>query len=139
MKLIFCRRNSIGSWLIRFFTWSQWSHCMIVDGDHIIDSTMMQGGVRRQPALAALEHYSVAEFVEVPVPDEEAALEFARAQVGKPYDWGVFLSFIVRRDWTEPDAWFCNELAEAALAYGGRPRFRASLSRITPQASWMVI
>lgn len=138
MRLIFCRKHSLGSWLIRVATWSRWSHCVIVDGTHGIDSTFLHGGVRRRPLGDSLAGYSHTAAVDIAVPDEAAALEFARGQIGKPYDWTAIVGFIVRRDWAEPDAWFCNELAEASLSAGGRARWRADLNRITPGASWAV-
>lgn len=139
MKLIFCRKPSLGSWLIRVFTWSPWSHCVIVEDDrHVIESTMAHGGVRRRPLLEIINEYSRVELVEIPLTDEQAALDFARAQLGKPYDWRAIFGFLLHRDWADDRAWFCNELAEAACVAGGRQRFRDSISRITPRESWMV-
>jgi uncharacterized protein YycO len=140
VKLIFCRRHSLGSWAIRFFTWSPWSHCVIVeDAEHGIDSTFAHGGVRRRLLSDILAECSRAVQVEVRAPDEAAALDFARLQLGKPYDWTAIVGFIVQRNWAEPDAWFCNELAEASLVAGGRPRWRSDLNRITPRDSWAVL
>lgn len=139
MKVIFCRRRSLGSWLIRLFTWSAWSHLAIVeDAETVIDSTFSGGGVRRRRLVEIVAEYSAIEEAEVPLADEQAALEFARAQIGKPYDWTAIFGFVLRRNWAEPDAWFCNELFEAAAVAGGSKRFRDRLSRITPRDSWMV-
>ena len=139
MKLLFCRSNTIGSWLIRSFTWSRWSHVAIVEDDcWVIESTLLGGGVRRKLLTAFVDEHSSVEPVDVRLADEEAALDFLRAQLGKPYDWTALLGFIFHRDWAEPDAWFCSELAEAAAVAGGRRRFREEISRITPRESWMV-
>ncbi len=139
MKVLFCRKPALGSWLIRAFTWSPWSHLVIVeDHEHVIDSTLAHGGVRRRRLIDIVNEYPVIEEIEVPLIDEQAALDFVRAQLGKPYDWTAIFGFLLRRDWAEPDAWFCNELAEAAFIVGGRRRFRDEISRITPRESWMV-
>ncbi|RTL37167.1 MAG: hypothetical protein EKK53_21595 [Burkholderiales bacterium] len=140
MKLLFCRQNSISSWLIRFFTWSPWSHVAIVENDeYVIDSTFLHGGVKRRPLLEAVQRYSRMELLEVDLANEEAAMEFVRSQIGKPYDWTAIFGFVFRRDWAEPDSWFCNELAEAAFVAGGRRRFREDIARITPRDSWAVV
>ena len=142
MKLIFCSNLSIVSWFIRAFTWSPWSHCVIVENEEfVIDATFTHRGVRRRLLLDIMNEYSHVEVVEIPLTDEqnEQALNFVRAQIGKPYDVGAIFGFVVRQDWANPERWFCNELAEAALREVGRPRFRDSISRITPRESWMVI
>jgi hypothetical protein len=49
-------------------------------------------------------------------PDQEKTFwDFAYAQRGKPYDSEAILAFVVNRDWRQPGAWFCSELAAACL------------------------
>jgi uncharacterized protein YycO len=142
MKLIFCRKPSLGSWLICAFTWSQWSHCIVVEDDEfVIDATLRHGGVRRRRLADVLAEYPKRDVVEIALTaeQEQKALDFVRAQIGKPYDVGAIFGFIARQDWASPERWFCNELAEAALREAGRPRFRDELNRITPRESWMVV
>lgn len=140
MKVIYCSNDKFGSWLIRTFTWSRFSHVVFVEDDtHVIDSTFTHGGVQRRPMADIYRDYTTVEVVEIPVPDEQAALAFARSQLGKPYDKTAIIGFIFRRRWADADSWFCNELIEAIATAGGRQRFRESISRITPQESWSVI
>lgn len=143
MRVIFCRKSTLGSWLIRAFTWSRWSHCMIVEGPGtIIDATFTHGGVRRRALLAAVAETSAREEVHIPLTDDQefAALTWLASQLGKPYDWTAIVGIFFRQTgWAEPDAWFCSELLEAALRAAGRPRFRDDISRITPRDSWAVI
>jgi uncharacterized protein YycO len=40
---------------------------------------------------------------------------FVNAQIGKPYDLEAIAGFVAGRDWRKTDAWFCSELAAAAL------------------------
>jgi len=139
MRVIFSRQCRPSSFLIRLFTWSQWSHVSILeDEDHIIDSTFKHGGVRRRPVLELVGEVSAFEVVEVPLPMEDAGMDFIRSQLGKPYDWTAIVGFILRENWADPAKWFCNELFEAGCKAGGRLRFRESLSRVTPRHSWMV-
>lgn len=140
MKVIYCANNKMTSWLIRMFTWSRFSHVVFVEDDEtIIDSTFTHSGVQRRLLSDIYREYSTIEVVEMPLPDEQAALAFARSQLGKPYDKTAILGFIFRRNWADEDAWFCNELIEAIAKAGGRTRFREALSRITPEMSWAVI
>lgn len=140
MKIIYCSKPSLVSWLIRIFTWSRFSHTAIVEDDvYIIDSTMTHGGVQRRRLAEIIEEYPTLVIVDVAVEDETKALEFARSQLGKPYDWTAIVGFIMRRDWADESDWFCSELAEASITAGGRVRFRESLSRITPEISWAVV
>lgn len=137
MKLLFSRRNTVASWLICLACWSRWSHCAIVDGDHVIESTARRG-VHRRPKALFMADYPQAEQVDIPCCDDDAGLRWARAQIGLPYDWTAIAGFVLRRDWQEPDSWFCSELAEGAVRAAGRVRFRSELSRITPQHVWML-
>jgi hypothetical protein len=57
------------------------------------------------------------------VPDIDAAYRFAFAQIGKPYDKGAILDFILdrRRPFTpERPEWFCDEFAYTAFWQGGK-------------------
>ncbi len=141
MRLIFSRKRSLGSLLIRFFCWSRWSHVSIVESDEfVIDATFQHGGVRHRGLAVLLRESSAHQEVTVDVPDEAAALGFARAQVGRPYDWTALVGHVLRSGrWPDPDAWFCSELVEASLLAGGLMRFRVDASRITPEHSWMVV
>lgn len=126
--------------IIRFASWSPWSHQAIVmeDGESVIDATFTHGGVRQRllaDVLAASSHWALRTF---DVPDPEAAYAFARAQLGKPYDKSGVLGLALHRDWQEDDAWWCSEIAEAFLAAGRLVRFLVDANRITPQDSWKV-
>jgi hypothetical protein len=53
-------------------------------------------------------------------PEQEALFyNYARLQLGKPYDKLAILAFFTERDWREPDAWFCDELLLACTEQAG--------------------
>lgn len=114
------------SWLIRWclprsrFANALASHCMIIDGDHIIEANMMHG-VRRIPLSEALIGCVEVARIEYHVPCAEDGLQWAREQVPKPYDWlGAFgLALAPGRNWQDETDWFCFELVAAALAKAG--------------------
>jgi uncharacterized protein YycO len=118
------------SWLIRFclprsrFKNAEASHCLVKDGDYLIEASMTHG-CRRALFDEALKGSVVVRTVEFEVQDAEAGLKYAREQVGKAYDFkGAFgLAIAPDRDWTEDNSWFCFELAAATLAKAGRDVF----------------
>jgi uncharacterized protein YycO len=138
MYTIFCRRHNAGSFLLRTALWSSWSHCGIVTPHMtVIEAAAFHGVVERPYAqfIAGVSRYSVKTIA---LPDDARAIAFARAQVGKPYDWAGVIGLGLRREWDEPDAWFCSELIEASAVAGRRPRFVHQAKRVTPRDSWMV-
>lgn len=141
MKLILCTNRA--GWLLRFVMWSRWSHSAILDEatGMVYDSTLLGGGVRVTAMGAFLQHYRKHEMRDIDVHadrlDESRA--WLRAQVGKPYDWTALLSWIVRRDWQRPDWWFCSEFSESYIGQFSTPRFRESVSRITPRHQDMLV
>jgi uncharacterized protein YycO len=138
MRLIFATRPGLGSWLIRFFTGSQWSHVAIRDDDTVIEA-VAGDGVRRRGLESFLAAWPITRVVDVAAPDDAAGLVFARQQIGKPYDGGAWWGFLLPwRDWQDPAAWFCSELAAAALQDAGLTML-ADESRISPQALVVII
>jgi uncharacterized protein YycO len=132
VNVVFTKRKfNPTSWIIRWclprsrFHSSQSSHAMIVDGDYVIEATMLHG-TRRVLKAEALKGAVVVADVHYSVPDAEAGLAWARAQVGLPYDFkgAVGLALSPDRDWTEQDSWFCYELAAATLKAAGRDVFK---------------
>lgn len=74
-------------------------------------------------------------LVEVTPEQKDALIEFAFAQVGKPYDTTAILGILAHRDWREPDSWFCSELVTAAFEAAGAPILYVPqhVNRITPR------
>lgn len=137
MKLILCTKPGLSSAFLRLVMWSKWSHSAILDEGLVIDTTLWQGGVRVHKAEEFFAKYPAHEVRDIEV-DETPARYWLHAQIGKSYDWTALVSFVVQRDWQEPDAWFCSELTEAMISMFGKPRFRASAQRITPRHQEML-
>jgi len=68
-------------------------------------------------------------------------LAFARAQIGKSYDFEAIAAFPLGRDWRAPDSWFCSELGAAALeASGWLPKqIDESVNKIAPRDLLMIV
>lgn len=125
------------SWIIKFFSWSKWSHVALVDGDYVIEATAMHG-VRRVKIEEAL-HGTKHEFATLPCKDPQAIIDAAMTQLGKPYDFLAILGIGLKRDWQEDDKWVCSELIGWAADKGGNPLFRKDrVNRITQEHLWML-
>lgn len=140
LSVLYSRARNPVSALIRLSAWwGPWSHCALVDGDHVIEARAMSGGVVRTPLALALQRASAHEFVEVECPRPELGLEWARSTIGARYDWaGLFAIPARQRDWQRPGRWYCSEHVEVALIRSGRVRWRAGLHGVHPTQSYFV-
>lgn len=125
------RRFNPGSFLIRWalprsrFYMARASHCMVVDGDYIVEASTLHG-VRRVLLSEAMRGCTEVGRITYQVPNAEAGLEWARQQVDKGYDWkgALGLALSPDRDWQEDDRWECFELAAATIHKAGRIIFQ---------------
>jgi len=80
--------------------------------------------------------------ISVPATSKQAAAfyDFLNAQVGKPYDKIGILGFLIGRAWRDTDAWFCSEMAAAALEAAGLVQpLAAPANKITPGGLVLVL
>lgn len=136
VRVIFSRRHHPGSLVLRTFMWSPWSHCGIIDGDHVIQATAGHGVINTKldDFMADASRYAVVEFEA----NAWQVIQAARSQLGKPYDLLGCAGIYFHRSWQDDDAWFCSELVAWALEQGGCDLFRLDARRITPQHLWML-
>jgi uncharacterized protein YycO len=134
IQLLFTRRRHLGSWLIRFVTWSEYSHVdILLDGKYLIGAIAPDGVVVNK-VNDRLQRASKAVIMELPVVSISKAQDYARSQIGKPYDWLGVIGIGLHRNWQENDKWSCAELAAMALDAGGQRPFDSKFhNRITPQ------
>lgn len=135
----FSRRTNLPSFVTRFLTGgARWSHCAIVDGGHMIEALMLKGVVST-PAGQWASKYPSYDLVQIECPNPDAALTFARDQIGKGYDYLGAIGVPWRAPWHDPRRWYCSELLEAALSVGGRRRWRLEARGVSPMESWLVL
>jgi uncharacterized protein YycO len=139
-------KHNIGSWLIKIFTFSRWNHVAVLFEDSldrdecsVIDVTLpSKVRITRYKEFCII--YPNHEILDVKIPDEKAAYDFALAQLGKKYDWTGILGIVFQnRSWEKDDKWFCSELVEAICSAGGKRRFRTNISAILPRETYAVI
>lgn len=101
-----------------------------------------QPGVQIRPANYAKWDRVERITLDIGGPEHEAAFYiFLRSQIGKPYDMAAIAAFPLRRNWRDPNSWFCSELVAAALqACGFFPTPLAiPANEITPRDLYMVV
>lgn len=132
VRIVFTRRHTLGSVLLRAALWSAWSHCALLDGDEVVEAVAFHG-VRERPLAELLAESSEHEIIEIPASNPEAVIAAARSQLGKPYDWRGVVGIGFRRRWQDTGGWFCSELVAWAFEQAGEPLFRVQTWRITPR------
>lgn len=127
VRLQFSAQKTIGSMLIRWWTWSDYSHV-----DFILPDGRLLGA--RHDGVNIRDPYETTRKLIVEVDAGEFVLNTAYKQIGKPYDWTAIFGFMVKRDWQEPDAWFCSELVAWAFEQTGISLIRSDgLYKISPR------
>jgi uncharacterized protein YycO len=127
-----------GSWIGKLIEWqtrSHYSHAALVfpsrefapsnpevlEGCEVVESREFHGvrvtdGIVREPGTAV-------DLFRVAATDRQAfeVREFARRQIGKPYDYTMVARFISRRGESihSKQNWFCSELVFAAFLHAG--------------------
>ena len=137
MRIIYCTSNGFISALIRFFTFSKWSHVAIEYNGVVIDSTSV-GGVAESSLKRFMATHKSIHMEELTGVDEEAVWRFLKSQVGKKYDFRAIFAFPFRESWDEDDQWFCTEILAAAIIKGGR-KLKIKSKRITPKGLWLML
>ena len=121
---------------IRDVTDSQWSHVDIILPDGFYLGARSNGGVQVRPPNYC-KPIRERRYAIPTTPDQlDAMLTFARAQIGKPYDFLDIAGLLAHRDWRRPNAWMCSELAAATAEAGNMPMLNAEaqfVNHITPE------
>ncbi|QNA88537.1 hypothetical protein G4G28_08630 [Massilia sp. Dwa41.01b] len=109
------------SLLIATFTGSRFfSHVVTIIGERAYEASMTHGC--RGGAVAEIMQGVVRyRDMQVEVPDIDAAIAFAEAQNGKPYDFGgaFALPLLTSDNWNDDSKWWCSELVFATVMAGG--------------------
>jgi len=133
--LQFSTERAISSWLIRWFTWSDWSHIDIALDDGTLLGARSDGGVQIRPANYAAFSKTVRYSVDCTEEQEARFMEAATSQIGTPYNFLGLLNFMFHRDWRKTTDWFCSELVAWCFEQAGLPLLNpvVPVQRITPQ------
>lgn len=132
VSVLFTRSRTLGSLVIRSWQHSPFSHVALIDGGEVIEAVLGEG-VRTKYLEHALEDASYHEIKRIPCPRPRDAVDAARSQIGKLYDWKAPIGIGLRQDFHDADRWDCVELVAWAVEQGGRQLFRGNrLHRLKP-------
>lgn len=134
LTLRFVTDSSIVSTLIRKKTWCDYSHVDLILDDGTALGARTSGGVAIRPYNYA-KFSAIALFTVDLTTEQKFLIEgFAKAQVGKAYDYGSIAGILFHRDWRNTDKWNCGELIAAAFEQA-RPLLNISpdVDRIVPR------
>jgi uncharacterized protein YycO len=113
------RGRGLLSALIRWQTRSEYSHAAILMRDGLIVESWPGKGVqiKRLKDWAGVTKFDLAGMTDN---QWDKAIDFAKAQVGKKYDWRGVLCFLSRTK-RKKDAthWFCSDMVFAAVQHAG--------------------
>lgn len=129
--VLFMRTRTISSPVIRFLTWSSWSHVALVDAHGTAYEARFQYGCTARPVRYPLLEATRYQFGHCVV--DSGIKQFLAEQIGKRYDWTAVLGLGVHRDWQDDDSWFCSELVATAFARVKAPLVNKRFGRVTPQ------
>jgi len=107
--------------------------------DMVYTPTCKEGihpGYRDRPMDYDIKDWSLRTIFTLNVTSEQAQVykDFSDAQLGKPYDSRGITGFVFdKRNWHEPDSWFCSEEVQANLeAAGISPPMYEDSNRVDP-------
>lgn len=135
MKLVFSTTRSPVSAVIRYATWSKYSHVELLTPDNtLLGADALARKVIEIPVEERLKKVSKFVVMDSIHIDSFDVTNIARTQLGKPYDWGALLGWGFKRDWQEDDRWMCSELIAWVAETNGTPLLNADgFHRITPR------
>ena len=114
------RSTGLVSSLIKWQTRSQYSHASLILPSGLILESIQGKGVVMDRWYALRDDIDVF-TVAIREEQEHAVIDFAKQQLGKPYDYTMVLRFISRRQATRKTSgkWFCSELVFASYLEAG--------------------
>ena len=131
IKIRFTNEHALTSFIIRGFTWSEWSHCEFLFTDGYLGADF--DGVKVRPFnYCRPAHYAIG-VMDCPYDTSQKIEEAARSQIGKPYDFLNILGLAFHNDWQEKNAWTCSKLVFWSFLQGLVQLLDADkANRITP-------
>lgn len=127
--LQFSAAPTLGSWAIRWYTRSDYSHVDFVLPDgRLLGALFGQGVCIHEPRT---DYIRADRFtVDAPV----AVLNAALSHVGAGYDYAAFLGFVSKEDWHRRSRFICSEFVEHSFAEAGYPLLRSTTEwRLAPE------
>lgn len=139
MVVHFATTKGLPTFLIRTLTRSKWSHVALQMNNSVYEVTF-ERGVSRTSVFEFRKRYPESDIKCVNIHDEAPVKKWLDSQLGKKYDYGALVGFLdTKRNWEDPEEWFCSELIAEALIREGVIHPKVRSHRITPNDLWFLI
>jgi uncharacterized protein YycO len=103
----------------------------VLPSGELLDSTITHKGVAVHDWCPRSDKSFRVERWIADIPD--SCLDYAKEQVGKPYDWLGVVGIVLKRNWQNDKHWFCSELVAASCIKAGYPLIDVkNPGRVTP-------
>lgn len=119
VRVALFRGRGILSALIRWQTWSNYSHAALVLPDGSIVEAWHRGPGVRKKQLTDMNGVEIYRVKGLTKQQSDIAAEFAVDQLGQKYDYFGVFRFLNRRTVSDNGKWFCSELVYAAFKEAG--------------------
>ena len=115
--------TSMISTLIKWRTWSEYSHVSWINEDGSVIEAWTDGVCQRKSIHEAHRPGTQIDIFDVKMSLEQKARIklFLKGEIGKKYDYRGVMKFISRRSGDNQDRWFCSELIAAAFNFADVP------------------
>lgn len=139
MIIHFATTKGLSTFLIRTLTKSKWSHVALQLNNQVYEVTF-ERGVSRTTIFEFRKRYPESDIVCVPILNAVRIKKWLDSQLGKDYDYSGLVGFFdQKRDWENPDKWFCSELIAEALIREGIIHPKVRSNRITPNDLYEIL
>lgn len=139
MVIHFATTKGLSTLLIRALTMSKWSHVALQMNNQVYEVTF-ERGVSKTTIFEFRKRYPESDVVSVPIADTRGIRKWLDTQLGKGYDYSGLIGFFdQKRDWENPNKWFCSELIAEVLIREGVIHPKVRSNRITPNDLYMIL
>lgn len=133
VNIIFGRSNKIMSRLIRWVTFSRFSHCGLVAGDWVYESVGNGGVIKTHLSVFKARYNQQWEICEISCVSRDVCYTRAKSLLGSPYDYQGILAYLFRWDIHRLKAYQCAEFLAHCIGWVRCDK----LWKISPEYLWL--
>lgn len=137
VKLLFTSQPGFIAQVIKFFTWSSYSHVDLIMSDEstVIGATFWKGVAidSLQDRLSRSNYYTIIEIEIFPENLIESLEIIAYSKLGTKYDWKGVLDFALHLGWQDNQKYFCSEFISEIFDKTWKPLQKLDHKKTTPR------
>jgi len=135
--IVFVHSYHIPSATVRWWTNSLFDHVEIVVDDATSIGSRPRGGVQIHP-FSVFDNRKICDWTlmrysgNLSKNTKNGIINFAKSQIGKPYDWYGILGIAIKKNIEKESEWFCSEFVNTAF-------FKNNVTLIPRKSSGFVV